>query len=92
MCLSAQELVGRSATLRLNGKVERSHGIDAEELYRLLEGVVWATLVTFNGKLKAWRTTATTAGPVRGYFRCVTRNIRWQQVGDFEFLNPSSPS
>jgi hypothetical protein len=28
------------ATPRLNGKVERSHRIDAEEFYRLLDGVV----------------------------------------------------
>ncbi|CAM5726735.1 hypothetical protein SALBM311S_03795 [Streptomyces alboniger] len=27
-------------TLRLNGKVERSHRIDVEEFYRLLDGVI----------------------------------------------------
>ena len=30
----------RPATPRLNGKVERSHRIDAEEFYRMLDGVV----------------------------------------------------
>jgi transposase InsO family protein len=30
----------KPATPRLNGKVERSHRIDAEEFYRMLEGVV----------------------------------------------------
>ncbi|MHA7191940.1 integrase core domain-containing protein [Arthrobacter sp. MDT2-16] len=30
----------RPATPRLNGKVERSHRIDSEEFYRLLEGQV----------------------------------------------------
>jgi transposase InsO family protein len=44
----------RPATLRLNGKVERSHRIDAEEFYRLLDGVVLGDLGTFNDKLKEW--------------------------------------
>ena len=35
-------------TPRLNGKVERSHRIDAEEFYRLLDGVV------VSPRLKAW--------------------------------------
>ena len=30
----------KPATPRLNGKVERSHRIDADEFYKLLEGVV----------------------------------------------------
>jgi transposase InsO family protein len=44
----------RSATPRLNGKVERSHRIDAEEFYRLLDGVVEDDTGLFNQKLKEW--------------------------------------
>src|ERR1700760_4771835 len=44
----------RPATPRLNGKVERSHRIDAEEFYRLLDGVVIGDLGAFNDKLKEW--------------------------------------
>jgi transposase InsO family protein len=41
-------------TPRLNGKVERSHRIDAEEFYRLLDGVVIDTADVFNQKLQEW--------------------------------------
>jgi transposase InsO family protein len=41
-------------TPRLNGKVERSHHIDAEEFYRLLQGVVIDDAQVFNDKLKEW--------------------------------------
>jgi transposase InsO family protein len=41
-------------TPRLNGKVERSHRIDAEEFYRLLEGVVIDDTKVFNDKLREW--------------------------------------
>jgi transposase InsO family protein len=41
-------------TPRLNGKVERSHGIDAEEFYRLLDGVVIDDSKVFNEKLREW--------------------------------------
>jgi transposase InsO family protein/transposase-like protein len=41
-------------TPRLNGKVERSHRIDAEEFYRLLDGVVIDTAEVFNDKLQEW--------------------------------------
>ncbi len=41
-------------TPRLNGKVERSHRIDAEEFYRLLDGVVIDDTNLFNTKLKEW--------------------------------------
>jgi transposase InsO family protein len=41
-------------TPRLNGKVERSHRIDAEEFYRLLEGVVIDDAQVFNDKLQEW--------------------------------------
>jgi transposase InsO family protein len=44
----------RPATPRLNGKVERSHRIDAEEFYRLLDGVVEDDAGLFNEKLKEW--------------------------------------
>ncbi|GGQ11845.1 IS481 family transposase [Streptomyces griseomycini] len=41
-------------TPRLNGKVERSHRIDAEEFYRLLDGVVIDDAEVFNDKLREW--------------------------------------
>lgn len=44
----------RPATPRLDGKVERSHRIDAEEFYRLLDGTVIDDAGVFNTKLKEW--------------------------------------
>ena len=44
----------RPATPRLNGKVERSHRIDAEEFYRLLQGVVLDETGLFKTKLQEW--------------------------------------
>ena len=44
----------KPATPRLNGKVERSHRIDAEEFYRMLEGVVVDDAGVFNTKLHEW--------------------------------------
>jgi len=44
----------KPATPRLNGKVERSHRIDAEEFYRLLDGVVIDDTQLFNDKLQEW--------------------------------------
>ena len=44
----------RPATPRLNGKVERSHRIDAEEFYRLLDGVMIDDTGLFNDKLQEW--------------------------------------
>ena len=41
-------------TPRLNGKVERSHRIDAEEFYRLLDGVVIDDTELFTEKLQEW--------------------------------------
>lgn len=41
-------------TPRLNGKVERSHRIDAEEFYRLLDGVVIDDTKLFTEKLQEW--------------------------------------
>lgn len=42
------------ATPRLNGKVERSHRTDAEEFYRMLEGVVIDDSELFNTRLRQW--------------------------------------
>jgi transposase InsO family protein len=44
----------KSRAPRLNGKVERSHRIDEEEFYRLLEGVVIEDVGGFNRKLQEW--------------------------------------
>ena len=44
----------RPATPRLNGKVERSHRIDQEEFYRMLEGVVIDDTDLFNDRLQEW--------------------------------------
>ena len=41
-------------TPRLNGKVERSHRIDQEEFYRLLEGEIIDDANVFNLKLQQW--------------------------------------
>jgi transposase InsO family protein len=38
----------------LNGKVERSHRIDAEEFYQLLDGTVIDDAKLFNDKLREW--------------------------------------
>ena len=50
-------------TPRLNGKVERSHRIDAEEFYALLDGEVIDDAKVFNNKLRSGRTTTTTIAP-----------------------------
>jgi transposase InsO family protein len=44
----------KPATPRLNGKVERSHRIDQEEFYRMLEGVVIDDTELFNDRLQEW--------------------------------------
>lgn len=44
----------KPATPRLNGKVERSHRIDEEEFYRMLDGVVVDDAQLFNDRLKEW--------------------------------------
>ena len=44
----------KPATPRLNGKVERSHRIDAEEFYRLLDGVLIDDANVLNDKLREW--------------------------------------
>ena len=45
----------KPATPRLNGKVERSHRIDAEEFYRQLKGVLIDDAQLFNDKLAEWQ-------------------------------------
>ena len=44
----------RPATPRLNGKVERSHRIDGEEFYRLLDGVMIDDANQLSDKLQEW--------------------------------------
>ena len=44
----------KPATPRLNGKVERSHRIDEDEFYRMLDGVVIDDTELFNDRLKEW--------------------------------------
>ncbi len=41
-------------TPRLNGKAERSHRIDEEEFYRMLQGIVIDNSKLFNKKLQEW--------------------------------------
>lgn len=43
-----QHVYIRPATPRLSGKVERSHRIDNEEFYRMLDGVVIDDIKLFN--------------------------------------------
>ena len=49
-----QHVYIKPRTPRLNGKVERSHRIDNDEFYRLLEGVVIDDTGLFNEKLQEW--------------------------------------
>ena len=49
-----QHVYIKPATPRLNGKVERSHRIDADEFYRLLDGVVLDDAKLFTTKLQEW--------------------------------------
>ena len=50
-------------TPRLNGKVERSHRIDAEEFHRLLDGAIIDDPRSSTTSSKSGRTTTTTIGP-----------------------------
>ena len=54
-------------TPRLNGKVERSHRIEAEEFYRLLDGVVIDDAAVFNEKLQDGSTFTTTLDPTAAW-------------------------
>lgn len=49
-----QHVYIKPATPRLNGKVERSHRIDAEEFYRLLDGQLIDDTDLFNQRLTEW--------------------------------------
>lgn len=49
-----QHVYIKPSTPRLNGKVERSHRIDEEEFYRMLDGVVIDDTALFNKKLREW--------------------------------------
>lgn len=53
----------KPATPRLNGKVERSHSIDAEEFYRMLDGVVIDDTELVNERLTEWRTSIISPAP-----------------------------
>ena len=44
----------KPSTPRLNGKVERSHRIDADEFYKLLDGVVIDESGLFEERLREW--------------------------------------
>jgi hypothetical protein len=46
--------LGHGDAAVLNGKVERSHRIDQEEFYRMLDGVVIDDTILFNDKLQEW--------------------------------------
>jgi len=46
----------KPATSRLNGKVERSHRIDADEFCRMLEGVIIDDTDLINERLQEWET------------------------------------
>ena len=50
-------------TPRLNGKVERSHRIDAEECYALLDGLVIDDAKVFNKQTQRVGATTTTIAP-----------------------------
>jgi transposase InsO family protein len=45
----------QSSDRRLNGKVERSHRINAEEFYRQLKGVIIDSTELFNKRLQEWQ-------------------------------------
>ena len=51
---SARLVKIKPRTPRLNGKVERSHRIDSEEFYRLLQGQVIDDANVFSEKLQEW--------------------------------------
>jgi hypothetical protein len=58
--MQADDLILISVDDRLNGKVERSHRIDNEEFYRLLEGVVIDDSALFNEKIQGCGRPSTT--------------------------------
>jgi transposase len=56
----------KPATPRLNGKVERSHRIDQEEFYRMLEGVVIDDTERSTIGSRSGRASTTSTGPMVG--------------------------
>ena len=73
----------RPATPRLNGKVERSRRIDAEEFYRLIDGAVIDGAGVFNDELRQWEDYHNSPRPPGGqtsYERLLTET-RTQPVG-----------
>jgi transposase InsO family protein len=60
---SIKHIYIKPATPRLNGKVERSHRIDNEEFYRMLDGIVIDEAELFNDKLQDGRTSTTSTDP-----------------------------
>ena len=52
--LGADHVKIKPRSPRLNGKVERSHRIDSEEFYRLLEGQLIDDSRLFSNKLQEW--------------------------------------
>ncbi|WP_202968370.1 integrase core domain-containing protein [Rhodococcus pyridinivorans] len=62
----------RPRTPRLNGKVERSHRIDSDEFYRLLEGEVIDDANLFAERLQQWEDHYNYDRPPRGAGRSNT--------------------
>jgi transposase InsO family protein len=66
--LGIEHVYIKPATPRLNGKVERSHRIDAEEFYRMLDGVVVDDAKVFTTSSRSGRTSTTSSA----------RTARWE--------------
>jgi transposase InsO family protein len=80
----------KPATPRLNGKVERSHRIDAEEFYRMLKGVVIDDTQLFNDKLAEWEASYNYHRPLGGqtpYERLKQRPPQRPRVNDLRQLH-----
>jgi transposase InsO family protein len=54
-CAASGHVYSKPATRRLNGNVERSHRLDAEEFHRMLEGGVIDGTEQFNDRLQEWK-------------------------------------
>ena len=66
--LDIQHVYIRPRTPHLNGKVERSHRVDEQEFYQLLDTAgISDDIHLFNAKLREWRTTTIT----------IARTARW---------------
>ena len=62
-----QHVYIKPRTPQLNGKVERSHRIDAEEFYRLLDGALIDDSDLFSDKLQEWEDYYNFHGPHGGH-------------------------